>query len=115
MSVTDPTVRRYTYHTKPDALGRVQFTLEWFEPNGVFRPEESNEPCACAHPWERHTRTANGALACKHHGCGCRDVVRAPVGYRRGQVFFTDPKPYVVADRAEGFKVEIIDETAPRA
>lgn len=31
--------------------------------------------CGCGHPWERHTQTFNGAFACTHHGCGCRDVV----------------------------------------
>jgi superfamily II DNA or RNA helicase len=31
--------------------------------------------CECGHSWNEHIRTANGAYACKHHGCGCRDVV----------------------------------------
>jgi hypothetical protein len=31
--------------------------------------------CACGHVWDKHVRTANGALACTHYGCGCRDVV----------------------------------------
>ena len=33
-------------------------------------------PCQeCGHAWEQHTATANGARACKHFGCGCRDVL----------------------------------------
>jgi hypothetical protein len=84
MSVTDPRVRRYIFHTKPDHLGRVQFTLEWFDPDGRFEPHPSKE---------------DGKA----------------VGYRHGQVFFTDPRPYVVQDRIDGFKVEIIDETEARA
>ncbi len=111
--VTDPRVRRYTLHTKPDHLGRVQFTLEWVDPSGRFEPQP--RPCGCGHEWKRHIKTANGAWACRHFGCGCRDVVPEPVGYNHGQVFFTDPKPYVVRDRADGLIVEIIDETAPSA
>jgi hypothetical protein len=29
----------------------------------------------CGHRGTFHSRTANGAFACKVHGCGCRDVV----------------------------------------
>jgi hypothetical protein len=31
--------------------------------------------CACGHRWSQHSRATNGAYACRHHGCGCRDVV----------------------------------------
>ncbi len=31
--------------------------------------------CSCGHRWSEHKTTANGAAACSHFGCGCRDVV----------------------------------------
>jgi hypothetical protein len=31
--------------------------------------------CGCGHAWKKHARQVNGAFACRHHGCGCRDVV----------------------------------------
>jgi len=31
--------RRITIHEGPDSHGRHQFTIEWTEPNGVFRTE----------------------------------------------------------------------------
>lgn len=37
-------MRRVEYHDQgPDRLGRRFYTLYWTEPNGVFRPEPSNE------------------------------------------------------------------------
>lgn len=31
--------------------------------------------CECGHAWSQHTRTTNGACACKYFGCGCSNVV----------------------------------------
>jgi len=32
--------------------------------------------CAqCSHSWNEHIKQKNGAYACVHYGCGCRDVV----------------------------------------
>jgi hypothetical protein len=31
--------------------------------------------CKCGHEWGEHKRTKNGAFACSHFGCGCRDMV----------------------------------------
>lgn len=39
--------------------------------------------CKCGHSWNNHAKTANGALACKHHGCGCRDVEMSDGHYRQ--------------------------------
>jgi len=30
---------KYTFNTRPDSLGRRQFTIEWVDDGGVFRPE----------------------------------------------------------------------------
>lgn len=35
--------------------------------------EESD--CDCGHLWSEHKRARNGAFACSHYGCGCRDMV----------------------------------------
>jgi hypothetical protein len=29
---------------------------------------------ACGHAWIKHTRQPNGSYACRHFGCGCRDM-----------------------------------------
>jgi hypothetical protein len=39
------------------------------------RRKELGQSCDCGHGWIEHARTDNGAYACRHHGCGCRDVV----------------------------------------
>ena len=49
----------------------------WFEFVTLSQAQDDFEKlnCDCGHAWARHVRTANGAYACKHYGCGCRDVV----------------------------------------
>jgi hypothetical protein len=41
----------------------------------MIKQEQTPHICSCGHRWAQHIRTANGALACRYFGCGCRDVV----------------------------------------
>lgn len=47
--------------------------------------------CECGHAWREHKPQGNGARACAHYGCGCRDVV-APW---KPKVHDPAPLPYV--------------------
>ena len=55
-----------------DDIGRTQAERVEVRPDPVVIAALD---CACGHSWSNHKSTANGAAACSHHGCGCRDVV----------------------------------------
>jgi len=39
--------------------------------------DSNNKTCApCGHSWTEHVKQENGAYACVHCGCGCKDVMR---------------------------------------
>ena len=38
----------------------------------------SDDTCECGHAWTEHAKMRNGSSACRHFGCGCRDVVAPP-------------------------------------